>query len=156
MSLSYVYRLCQSISLSANIRLIMTFIISPNGVNNTQGTIAKFGGSGSVKVGGNFQNSGDVEIDTRADLTIAGNVLNSGSFNIKDYIAESHYNIIQKAISDLDGEPKELLLETLAGLRNGNDSTAASKFQQFLGYIKNHPEIITSSVQILLQLFLVK
>ncbi|KKQ34937.1 MAG: hypothetical protein US52_C0041G0008 [candidate division WS6 bacterium GW2011_GWA2_37_6] len=130
----------------------MTFIISPNGVNNTQGTLAKFGGGGSVKIGGNFENSGDVEVDIRADLNIIGNVLNSGKFSIKDYLTEEHYKLIEKAILELDGESKELLEETLVGLKNGNNTMATSKFKHFLEYIKNHPEIITSSVQVVLQL----
>lgn len=131
----------------------MTFIISPQGVNNTLGTTAKFNPGGSIKVGGNFQNSGTVEIDVRANLDILGNVLNSGNFNIKDYVTEAQYQIIESAINDLNGEAKEFLQQSYNALKGEDVEKANSWFGKFIGYIKEHPELITSSVQILLQLF---
>lgn len=130
----------------------MTFIVSPNGVKNTAGTTAIFGSGGSVQMGGNFENTGDVQIDTRANLTVIGNIINSGTFHIKDYVTEEKFRILEKAITEQSGESKELLQQTLMNLQIGNTLEADDKFQKFVSYIQQHPELITASVQIILQL----
>lgn len=131
----------------------MTFHISPKGVNNTEGTTAKFNGGGTVKIGGSFQNSGDVQIDVRANLEVFGNVVNAGTFSIKDYVAEGQYQLFEKAITDLQGNAKSYLQSSYQDLKSGNIPSANSWFKKFAGYIKEHPELVTSSVQIVLQLF---
>lgn len=131
----------------------MTFIVSPKGVQNTEGTTAKFGGGGSVQIGGNFQNTGIVEMDIRANLTVLGNILNSGNFSIKDYIREDQYKLIENAINQLSGDPKNYLNESYQSLKDNNIQEANNFLSQFISYIKDHPELITGSVQILLQLF---
>jgi len=132
----------------------MTFNISPDGVDNTEGSTAKFNGGGIVKIGGHFQNSGVVEIDRRANLEILGNVVNSGTFNIKDYVAEAHYQLLEQAINNLQGDAQTYLASSYKDLKTGNVAGANSWFKKFAGYIKDHPELITSSVQAILQLFL--
>lgn len=131
----------------------MTFHISPKGVNNTKGTTAKFGGGGNVKIGGDFQNTGDVQIDIRAKLEVLGNVVNAGTFSIKDYVAENQYQLFEKAIADLQGDAQSYLQSSYQDLKSGNIPGANSWFKKFTGYIKDHPELVTSSVQIMLQLF---
>ena len=131
----------------------MTFNITPKGVNNTKGTSAKFNGGGSVKIGGDFQNTGDVQIDVRANLEVLGNVVNAGTFSIKDYVAESQYQLFEQAINDLQGDAKNYLQSSYQDLKSGDIPSANNWFKKFTGYINNHPELVTSSVQILLQLF---
>ncbi|MBI4086576.1 hypothetical protein HY416_01185 [Candidatus Kaiserbacteria bacterium] len=131
----------------------MTFHISPKGINNTEGTTARFGGGGIVKVGGDFQNTGNVQIDVRANLEVLGNVTNAGTFSIKDYIAESQYELLEAAIKDLQGDAQTYLQSSYQDLKNGNVSSANTWFKKFVSYIKEHPELITSSVQVVLQLF---
>ena len=131
----------------------MTFIISPKGVQNTEGTTAKFGSGGSVLVGGNFKNSGNVEVDIRANLTVLGDIINSGRFNIQDYINENNYRLIENAITDLEGDPKNYLETVYQSLKVNNIPEANSYFNRFVSYIKNHPELITGSIQVLLQIF---
>lgn len=130
----------------------MTFNITPKGVNNTKGTSARFI-DGSVKIGGNFKNTGDVQIDVRAKLDVLGNVVNAGTFNIRDYVAESQYQLLEQAINDLQGNAKDYLQSSYQDLKSGNIPSANSWFKKFVGYIKNHPELVTSSVQVALQLF---
>lgn len=132
----------------------MTFIISSNGVSNTEGTTAKFGAGGIVKVGGNFQNTGNVEIDVRANLQVIGNIINAGNFSVKDYLNEGFYESIEKAIDDLKGEPKKDLQKSYQSFKLGYEDKANNYFRNFFTYIQQHPELVTSSVQILLQLFL--
>lgn len=131
----------------------MTFYIAPKGVENTKGTSAKFNAGGKVRVGGDFENTGDVQVDTRANLEIVGNIINKGTFSIKDYIAESQYGLIENAISDLQGEAKDHLQQSYQDLKDGEINSANTWFKKFIGYIAKHPELITSSVQIMLQLF---
>ena len=131
----------------------MTFHISPKGVHNTEGTTTEFNGGGIVKISGNFQNSGDVRIDVRANLEVLGNVVNAGSFNIKDYVAESKYQLFEQAINDLQGDSQTYLRSSYQDLKSGDLAGANSWFKKFVVYIKNHPELATSSVQIMLQLF---
>jgi hypothetical protein len=131
----------------------MTFIISPRGVQNTEGTTAKFGNGGSVLIGGNFHNSGNVEVDTRANLSVLGDIINSGNFNIKDYIKENNYKLIENAITDLNGDPKSYLETVYQNLKINNIPEANCFFNRFVSYIKNHPDLITGSIQILLQIF---
>ncbi len=131
----------------------MTFHISPKGVNNTGGTTAKFNGGGTVKIGGSFQNSGDVQVDVRASLEILGNIMNTGTFSIKDYVAESQYQLFKQAINDLRGDAQNYLRHSYQDLKDGNIPSANNWFKKFAGYIKDHPNLATSSVQILLQLF---
>ena len=131
----------------------MIFHISTNGVNNTEGTTAKFNGGGTIKIGGGFQNSGDVQIDVRANLEVLGNVVNAGTFSIKDYVAENQYKLFERAINDLRGDAQNYLRSSYQDLKSGNMPSANSWFKKFTDYIKNHPELITSSVQIVLQLF---
>lgn len=131
----------------------MTFYVSPKGVKNTEGTTAKFGDGGSVKIGGDFKNTGDVQIDVRANLEVLGNVVNAGTFSIKDYVAENQYQLFEAAINDLQGEAQNYLRSSYQDLKSGDIPSANSWFQKFAGYIKNHPELVTSSVQIVLQLF---
>lgn len=134
----------------------MTFNISNRGVNNTEGTTAKFGHVGKVEIKGDFKNSGEVEIDIRANLNILGNLLNSGTFDIKDYITENKYKLIENAINDLEGDAKNYLKSSYDKLKQGNVPEANNWFGKFYSYIKQHPELMTSSVQILLQLFINK
>ena len=131
----------------------MTFYISPKGVNNTKGTIAKFGDGGSVKIGGDFQNTGDVQIDVRANLEVLGNIVNAGAFSVKDYVTESRYQLFEQAINDLKGDAQNYLRASHQALKNGDIPSANGWFKKFAGYIKDHPELVTSSVQIVLQLF---
>ncbi len=130
----------------------MTFNVSQNGVNNTKDTSAKFG-VGSVKIHGGFENTGDVQIDIRANLEVFGKVVNSGIFNIKYYIAESQYQLFEQAINELQGDAQNYLRSSYQNLQSGNILNANSWLKKFAGYIKDHPELITSSVQIVLQLF---
>lgn len=130
----------------------MTFHISPKGVRNTKGTTAKFGG-GKVKISGDFENAGDVQIDVRANLEILGNVVNEGTFNIKDYVAESKYKLIENAINNLQGNAKTFLQQSYQDLKAGNTENANGWFKKFIDYINQHPELATSSIQIMLQLF---
>ncbi len=129
----------------------MTFIVSPKGVKNTKGTSAKFGGGGTVQVGGDFKNTGDVEVDVRANLKITGNVVNSGNFHLKDYVAQEQYRLVENTIRELEGDPKELLQTSYNSLRSGENKKADSNFRKFVNYIKDHPELVTGAVQILLQ-----
>lgn len=131
----------------------MTFHISPKGVNNTKGTTAKFSDGGSVKIGGDFQNTGDVQIDVRAKLEVLGGVVNAGTFSIKDYVAESQYQLFEGAINDLQGDAQSYLQSSYQDLKSGNIPSANNWFKKFADYIKDHPELATSSVQIMLQLF---
>lgn len=131
----------------------MTFHISPKGGNNTEGTTAKFNGDGAVKIGGSFQNSGDVQIDVRANLEVLGNVVNAGTFSIKDYVAESQYQLLEQAINELQGDVQNYLRSSYQDLKSGNIPSANNWFKKFASYIKDHPELVTSSVQIVLQLF---
>lgn len=131
----------------------MTFHISPKGVNNTKGTTAKFGDGGSVKIGGDFQNTGDVQIDVKANLEVLGNVVNAGAFSIKDYVAESQYQLFEQAINDLEGDAQNYLQASYQDLKSGNIPSANSWFKKFAGYIKDYPGLVISSVQIVLQLF---
>ncbi|OHA70592.1 MAG: hypothetical protein A3F15_02620 [Candidatus Wildermuthbacteria bacterium RIFCSPHIGHO2_12_FULL_40_12] len=131
----------------------MTFHISPKGVNNTEGTTAKFNGGGTVKIGGSFQNSGDVQIDVRANLEVLGNVVNAGTFSIKDYVAENQYQLFEQAINDLQGDAQAYLRSSYQDLKSGNIPSSNAWFRKFADYIKDHPELVTSSVQIVLQLF---
>lgn len=130
----------------------MAFIVSSNGVNNTAGTTARVNRAGAVRVGGNFINSGNVQIDTKANLSIALDFINKGNFSIKDYVAEEQYKLIDNAIDSLNGESKQLLSQTLLELKKENNEEATNKFKKFLNYIKDHPEVVTSSVQVMLQL----
>ena len=131
----------------------MTFNISRKGVNNTNGTTARFNSGGTVKVRGDFQNSGKVEIDIRADMDILGSVINSGDFSIKDYTTEQFFQILKYAIQESSGESREFLQNTYKSLGEGKEKEATTYFRSFLGYIKNHPELITSTIQMLLQIF---
>ena len=131
----------------------MTFIVSNKGVNNTEGTTAKFG-SGKISVGGDFKNTGNVEVDIRATLNVAGNVVNAGNFHIKDYITQDRYKTIESALKELEGEPRKYLLKSYDNLKNGKFDKSDSWFNKFFSYIKKHPELVTGSVQILLQLLL--
>lgn len=131
----------------------MTFIISPKGVQNTVGTTAKFGGGGSVQIGGNFQNTGNVEVDIKANLKVLGNVINAGNFNIKDYVREDKYKLMKGAINELTGDPKSYLNTSYQNLKRNNIQKANNYFSRFVSYIRKHPELVTGSVQILLQLF---
>jgi hypothetical protein len=135
----------------------MTFIIRKNSngsgeVENTESTTARFN-QGKVRIGGDFTNSGKVEIDIRADLEILGNLINSGNFHIKDYIAENEYKLIENAINELDGEAKKYLEETYRALRRGEEKNTNIWFGKFTSYLKEHPQLITGAVQILLQIF---
>lgn len=121
-------------------------------VQNTESTTASFN-EGSVNVEGDFENSGDVNVDVRANLSVAGNVINSGNFNIRDFVTEKHFEIMEKAISDLSGAPKEYLSQTYEEIKSGNVEKANSWFRKFYNYVKKHPVLVTSSIQILLQLF---
>ena len=131
----------------------MTFHISSKGVKNTKGTVARFSGGGKVKIGGSFENTGDVQIDIRANLEILGSVVNSGTFSVKDYIAESRYKLIEDAINDLQGNAKNYLQQSYQDLKQGNIESANNWFKKFIVYIKQHPALITSSIQVMLQLF---
>lgn len=132
----------------------MTFIVSPKGVKNTKGTTAKFGGGGSVRISSGFQNTGDVEIDIRANLDVAGDVINGGTFHIKDYVTEERYKLVEQAIDELKGKPRDYLQYFYTYLQDGEFEQAEGRFQKFFSYVKKHPELVTGSVQILLQLFL--
>ncbi|MBU3924645.1 MAG: hypothetical protein V1732_02175 [Patescibacteria group bacterium] len=133
----------------------MTFNISSNGVNNTNGTIAKFGSNpnGNVKIHGNFQNTGNVQIDVRANLEVVGNIINAGNFSIRDYVREQNYDLIEKAIAELNGEAKNYLSQSYKNIKTGNAAEANNYFKRFINYIKDHPELVTSSIQIILQIF---
>jgi hypothetical protein len=131
----------------------VTFHISSQGVNNTVGTSAKFNGGGSVKIRGNFENTGDVQVDVRADLEVLGNVVNDGTFNIKDYVTENQYQRFEQAINDLQGDAKNYLESSYQDLKRGDIPSANNWFKKFANYITEHPELVTASVQIVLQLF---
>lgn len=136
----------------------MAFIIRKNSdgsgeVENTEGTIAKFGKGGKVQIGGDFTNTGKVEVDIRANLEIIGNLINSGDFRIKDYITEKKYKLIENAINELDGEAKKYLKKAYQGLRDGKEKNTNIWFGKFTSYLKEHPELITGAVSILLQIF---
>ncbi|MEA1981205.1 MAG: hypothetical protein U9N54_09555 [candidate division Zixibacteria bacterium] len=134
----------------------MTFIISPKSIQNTKGTTAKFGGGGSVNIGGDFQNIGDVRVDVRAKLSVIGNVINTGSFHIKDHVAKKQYKLIENAIADSDGQARKYLQNFDKHLKDKKFVKAKKGFGKFFIYIKHHPELITDSIQALLQLFLKK
>jgi hypothetical protein len=131
----------------------MTFIISPGGVKNTKGTVAKINGGGRVNIEGSFENSGQVNIDIRANLNVVGRVINSGNFNIQDYITQEKLSLIDAAIRDLGGEPKQYLRKSYEYLKSGDNEQADRWFRRFYSYIAKHPELVVGSVQILLQLF---
>ncbi|MAG44859.1 hypothetical protein CL633_03140 [bacterium] len=134
----------------------MTLEISPNKVKNTKGTTVRFGGgkNGRVQVGGDFINEADVEIDIRANLDVLGNLINSGKFNIKDYVEEENYKIIEKAIKSLNGKPKGYLNLAYQNLKNRKIDKANNNFRKFILYVKEHPEVVIAPVQSLLQLLL--
>ena len=132
----------------------MTFNIANSGINNTLGTSAEFMPGGSVQIGGNFTNYGEVRIDVRANIRVIGSVVNQGKFHIKNYVEEEKYKLIENAISDLRGEPKTLLEESYTYLKNGKHSKADNLFKKFVNYLTEHPELITDTVQILLQVIL--
>ena len=131
----------------------MTFIVSSNGVLNTDGTTAKFGSGGSVRIGGDFSNSGKVEVDIGANLEVVGDVVNRGSFDIKDYCNAGELELIRSAIHQLGGEPRMLLDEVYKQIRIGKGAEAKSGLVRFINYLKTHPELVVGSVQTLLQLF---
>ncbi len=131
----------------------MTFKIGPDGVENTEDTKAKFSGGGSVRIGGNFTNSGKVKIDIKARLDILGNVVNSGDFNILDFTTKDKYTLFENAIKDLKGEAKIYTQDLYLAVQNNKPEEAKSKFSQLISYLKLHPELVTSSVQLLLQIF---
>ena len=128
-------------------------ISDKDGVNHTEGTSMQINGGGKIKIDGDFKNSGDVQIDTGANLEVLGNVVNAGTFSIKDYVAESQYQLFELAVNDLQGEAKNYLQSSYQDLKSGNIPSANNWFKKFTGYINNHPELVTSSVKILLQLF---
>src|SRR3989344_9146212 len=134
----------------------MTFNISSDGVlgevENTEGTEARFNGGGQVKIRGNFTNSGNVQVDIRANLDILGNVVNSGSFDILDFVTRDKYILFENAIKDLDGDAKLYVQDFYLAVQKNQPEEAKSKFSQFISYLKLHPELITSSVSILLQI----
>ncbi|MEK7645332.1 MAG: hypothetical protein AAB391_03390 [Patescibacteria group bacterium] len=131
----------------------MTFIVSSKGVNNTEGTTAKFGSGGTVTIGGDFQNTGSVEIDLKANLKVLGSVVNAGTFSVKDYVAENQYPLFEEAIRSLQGSAKEYLQYSYRDMRNGDLAAADGWFKKFIYYTKDHPELVTSSAQVLLQIF---
>jgi hypothetical protein len=137
----------------------MTFIINMDEdgknstIKNTDGTDVSFGPA-KIKINGKFYNSGNVKIDVQANLEIAEDVINSGNFDIKDYVEESNYPIIEDAIAEMSGYPKEELENAYSDIKIGDKKSADNRFKKIVGYFKEHPELVTSSVQILLQLFL--
>ncbi len=131
----------------------MTFIVGPGGVENTDGTEASFGGGGFVRVGGNFKNSGKVNVDTKANLDVLGDIINSGSFNILDYATKEKYAFFENAIKDLNGDAKIYTQEFYLAVQKNEPIEAKSKLAKLVSYFKDHPELVTSSVQVLLQLF---
>lgn len=129
----------------------MIFKVSEEGVKNTKGTKAKFGANGKVLIRGNFQNTGDVEVDTNANLEILGDLINSGSFNVKDYLGQERYVLIEKAINALDGQAKLYLQSSYGYLKRGEIEKANSYFGRFVSYLKRHPGVVVGAVQVLLQ-----
>lgn len=128
-------------------------ISDKDGVSHTEGTSMQINGGGKIKIDGGFKNTGDVKIDTGANLEILGGVVNAGTFSIKDYVAEDQYRFFEQAINDLQGDAQKYLRSSYQDLKSGNTESANSWFKKFTGYIQQHPELITSSVQIVLQLF---
>ena len=126
----------------------MTLIISDeNGrreIKNTKGTKAMFNQGGQINFGAEFDNSGEVEIDLRANVSFLEKVTNSGSFNIKDYITESKYQLIEKVIDELEGEQKELLSKVYSSVKENNDKTANSWFKKLVESLKD-PSMISST-----------
>ena len=129
-------------------------ISDTGGVNHTEGTSMQINGGGSVKIGGDFKNTGEVKVDVRANLEVLGDVVNDGTFSIKDYVAEDKYKYFEQAINDLrGGDAQTLLRSSYEDLRSGNIDGANSWFKKFTAYLQQHPELVTASVQIVLQLF---
>jgi hypothetical protein len=60
----------------------MTFIVQPNGVENTDSTEVSVGGL--VSVGGSFTNSGKVKVFEGGQLNVSKDILNSGDISIND------------------------------------------------------------------------
>jgi hypothetical protein len=60
----------------------MTLIIKPGSVENTDSTKATIGGR--VSVGGNFTNSGKVQVFEGGLLNVQKDILNSGDISIND------------------------------------------------------------------------
>jgi len=118
-----------------------------------EGTSAQFNGGGKVKISGDLKNTGVVEIDTMANLEVLGSVVNCGTFSIKDYVAEGQYKLFEQAIKDLKGDAQSYLSSSYQDLKGGDIANANSWFKKFADYIQQHPELIASSVQTLLQLF---
>ncbi len=80
-------------------------------------------------------------------------VVNSESFNIANHINESHYTLFEKAIAELENEPKVLLNEVLDALKKGETLNIQTKLKGLLHYIKQHPEVVTGPLAILIDLF---
>ena len=73
-----------------------------------------------------------------------------------EYSNNKNKSLSSLGIEDLEGKPRELLQDTLTGLKNKDNKQATNKFTEFLKYIKNNPKIITTSVQVVLQLLTIR
>lgn len=139
----------------------MTFIISDeNGkreIKNTKDTKARLNRGGQVNFNAEFDNSGEVEIDLMANVNFLEKVTNSGSFNIKDYITESRYDLIEKAIASSEGEPKELLSKVYSAVKEGNNEEANSWFKKLVRSLKSPSTIagaaMGGAIDLLMKLF---
>lgn len=131
----------------------MTFIISNDGIKNTDGTSAEFNDGGNITFGRDFENSGNVEIDIRANIQFLGKVSNAitGNFNIKDYVNERFITALDVAILDSEGNAHKYLIELKNSIETKNAQDSRNIIKSFIGYLKQHPEMITASIQILLQ-----
>ena len=106
----------------------------------------------NMRIGGSFINHGSTRIDVSSTLDIAGDVVNNGEFDIRNYVAEARYSVIEDAITSLNGEPKAILQGSYGALRTGEVAKANNLFKSFFAYIKKHPELAVGSVGILIDL----
>ena len=73
----------------------MTFIVSPKGVRNTEGTEVRMGKS-KVKIGGKLENEGKMELN-ETDLEIGKDLINRGDFRVNNphYFAQAVLELVR-------------------------------------------------------------
>ena len=137
--------------------MTLKITVGPNGekkIEHTPGTTMGIRSAGKIAFNGPFENSGEMNVDIRANLAFMDKVINSGSFDVKDYVGEG-YAVVERAIAELPhgSSAKDELTQALHAMRSNDGAKANGAFSRFLGYIKTHPTLITNSVSIMLHLF---
>lgn len=136
----------------------MVFRVDDNGVSVDGTTEVSMGGvgQGSVTVQGNFINKGKgkVNVDTRANLQVAGDIVNSAEFNIRDFGSSVSHVLIEDTIEELETKSPEArahLANAYEHIKANEQVKAHGSLKLFVGYMQKHPELVTGGTQLILQ-----